>query len=69
MRHLVPYIVRLEHRTGGEDESPALMWLFSQNPVRWSPREKAMRFGTKIEAVRAARAAKVDGATWSVEEG
>jgi hypothetical protein len=43
------------------------MWLASQMPMRWGPREQAMRFKTKGDAWRAAGVLRRSG-EWSVEE-
>jgi hypothetical protein len=43
------------------------MWLSATLPVRWGPREQAMKFTTKGEARRAAAAVNVKGVR-SVED-
>ena len=49
------------------DRDTVSMWLVSNSPVRWGPREQAMLFKSKGEARRAAQAVGIKGA-WSIQE-
>jgi hypothetical protein len=63
----VAFIIRLERRVGAKTDPPVVMWLVSQMPTKWGPREQAMRFKTKGDARRAAGILRMSGA-WSVEQ-
>jgi hypothetical protein len=57
------FVIRLDRRNGKRE---LVMWLKSFAPVKWGPREHAMKFRSKGDARRAIEAIKPNGA-WFIE--